>query len=327
MPRISVIVPVYKVEKYIHRCVDSILAQTFTDFELILVDDGSPDNCSAICDEYSSKDRRIRVIHQKNSGLSAARNVGIDWVFANSDSQWITFVDSDDWISQYYLDVLYRAAYESGALISVGNHCFVESEEHEHIESAVDAYWLVLPEDFKVQETRRFNFAWAKLYHRSCFENVRYPNGKNYEDVFTTYKLIFNCREIAVADVVIYYYFKNPDSITQSLWVPSELVILDGVQQQMQFYKDNSFTRAYEVEEKRLLWNYAYQIQRIRNSGLNWASKQSYLAPLKREMMRYIRNSNGRYTFANVRHCFEAAYPTAMGIYNHLAALYRRTKR
>ena len=98
MPQISVIVPVYKVEPYLRRCVDSILGQTFTDFELILVDDGSPDNCPAICDEYARKDTRVHVIHQENGGLSAARNAGIDWAFANSDSQWLTSVDSDEWV-------------------------------------------------------------------------------------------------------------------------------------------------------------------------------------------------------------------------------------
>ena len=92
---VSVIVPVYKVEKYIHRCVDSILAQSFRDFELILVDDGSPDNCGAICEEYAAKDSRIHVIHQANGGLSAARNTGIEWALAHSDSQWLTFIDRD----------------------------------------------------------------------------------------------------------------------------------------------------------------------------------------------------------------------------------------
>ena len=96
MPGISVIVPVYKVENFLHRCVDSILAQTFTDFELILVDDGSPDGCGEICDAYAREDSRIHVIHQKNGGLSAARNTGIDWVLENSDSRWLAFVDSDD---------------------------------------------------------------------------------------------------------------------------------------------------------------------------------------------------------------------------------------
>ena len=115
MATISVIVPVYKVEPYLHRCVDSILAQSFQDFELILVDDGSPDRCGVICDEYAQKDSRVRVIHQQNGGLSAARNAGIDLVLADSESQWLSFVDSDDWIHPLYLELLERAVRESGA--------------------------------------------------------------------------------------------------------------------------------------------------------------------------------------------------------------------
>ena len=102
MPKISVIVPVYKVEPYLHECVDSILAQTFTDFELILVDDGSSDNCGKICDEYAAKDSRIRVIHQENRGVSAARNAALD----AAKGEFIAFIDSDDVVNVYYLEVL-----------------------------------------------------------------------------------------------------------------------------------------------------------------------------------------------------------------------------
>ena len=109
MPEISVIVPVYNTEQYLHRCVDSILAQTFTDFELILVDDGSPDNSGAICDEYAGKDQRIHVIHQSNGGRGLVRNAALNWIQTNSDSKWIAFVDSDDWIHPQYLEVLFFA--------------------------------------------------------------------------------------------------------------------------------------------------------------------------------------------------------------------------
>ena len=106
MPRLSVIVPVYKVEKYIHKCVDSILNQTFTDFELILVDDGSPDNCGRICDEYAEKDSRVRVIHKKNGGVSDARNVGV----VESKGDYISFVDPDDWIETNALEQIWNKA-------------------------------------------------------------------------------------------------------------------------------------------------------------------------------------------------------------------------
>ena len=110
MPEISVIVPVYKVEQFLHRCVESILRQSFYNFELILVDDGSPDSCGDICDAYAAKDNRIHVIHQKNGGLSAARNSGIDYVMAHSDSHWLAFVDSDDWVHPDFLKILYSTA-------------------------------------------------------------------------------------------------------------------------------------------------------------------------------------------------------------------------
>ena len=110
MAVISVIVPVYKVEPFLRRCVDSILGQSFRDFDLILVDDGSPDSCPCICDEYEDQDPRVHVIHQKNGGLSAARNTGIQWALRNSDSQWLTFVDSDDWIHRDFLQLLLNAA-------------------------------------------------------------------------------------------------------------------------------------------------------------------------------------------------------------------------
>ena len=113
MSEISVIVPVYKVEQFSHRCVDSILHQSFTDFELILVDDGSPDQCGAICEAYAAGDARIHVIHQKNGGLSAARNTGIDYVMEHSKSHWLAFVDSDDWVHPDYLQMLYMTARET----------------------------------------------------------------------------------------------------------------------------------------------------------------------------------------------------------------------
>lgn len=115
MPEVSIIVPVYKVEPYLNKCVDSILAQTFTDFECILVDDGSPDSCGKICDEYVQKDSRVKVIHQENQGLSAARNSGLDM----ASGAWIVFVDSDDWIEPDAVEVLYRAALQNDADMAV----------------------------------------------------------------------------------------------------------------------------------------------------------------------------------------------------------------
>lgn len=129
MSLISVIVPVYKVEKYLPRCIDSILAQTFQNFEVILIDDGSPDHCPEICDEYAGKDDRITVIHQENGGLSAVRNAGINWAVAYSDSEWVTFVDSDDWIHPRMLEFLLNAAKVFDVNISMCHFVKTNGEE------------------------------------------------------------------------------------------------------------------------------------------------------------------------------------------------------
>ena len=324
---ISVIVPVYKVEPYLHRCVDSILAQTYKDFELILVDDGSPDKCGVICDEYASKDRRVVVIHLENGGLSAARNAGIDWAFENSDSDWLTFVDSDDWVTTDYLHTLLTAAQYAGTNISVGNHRYVDKYESKTDCDNTNTIKVMTPEEFIVGETRRYNFAWAKLYRKQCFNMVRYPNGKNFEDVFTTYKMLFACEKIAVVDKVIIFYFNNPESITRATWSPSELVILDGTKEQLMFYKKNGFQKAVEVTERRLLWNYTYQITRVSNSNLEQKEKNKYIKLLRREMINYIRNSSGKFNFNNSRECYIAAYPKIMAIYNYGAKLYRKIRK
>ena len=125
MPEISIIVPVYKVEPYIHRCIDSILAQTFTDFELILVDDGSPDNCGTICDEYAAKDDRIIVIHKENGGVSSARNTGLDI----ASGRYIMFCDSDDWTELFWLETLYKEAETHPDMCIVANMWSVTGEE------------------------------------------------------------------------------------------------------------------------------------------------------------------------------------------------------
>ena len=236
MPKISVVVPVYKVEDYLHRCVDSILNQSFRDFELILVDDGSPDNCGKICDEYGTRDSRIHVIHQENGGLSAARNAGIDWVFANSDSQWFTFVDSDDWVHPQMLEKLLLAAENRNTSISICGYGETAGENP-----------VVLPEDLEsvcmdpgwFYRNRFINatVAWGKLYRRELFETVRYPVGKLHEDEFVTYRLLLQCREVAVLAAPMYAYYVNPASITRKNWSPRKLHAWEAFEQQIAFFE------------------------------------------------------------------------------------------
>jgi len=215
-PLISIIVPIYKVEEYISSCVDSILRQTYKNLEIILVDDGSPDNCGSICDEYSLKDTRIKVIHKKNGGLSSARNVGIDI----AGGEYLGFVDSDDWIENDMYESLYNAIIEHKADISVCGRYIVtgnrmttisDSEKAEVFTRSQALAELVLDEYSGMK-----NFAWDKLYKKELFENVRYPEGKCYEDIFTTYKLFSKSNRIVDIKSPKYYYLMREDSICGS---------------------------------------------------------------------------------------------------------------
>lgn len=235
MPVISVIVPVYKVEKYINRCVDSILAQTFTDFELILIDDGSPDICGTICEEYAAKDSRIHVIHQKNGGLSAARNAGIDWAFANSDSKWLTFIDSDDWVHCRYLEVLYQAACRYDADISICGYEWTSGEDPVVEENKL-SFECWKTEEFFVQCHTNATVAWGKLYSKSSFLDIRYPVGRIHEDEFTTYKLLFKYPKVVATSVPLYAYFINPEGITKAQWNPKRLDNICAMEKQIAYF-------------------------------------------------------------------------------------------
>lgn len=243
MPKISVIVPVYKVEQFLHRCVDSILAQNFEDFELILVDDGSPDGCGGICDGYAREDSRVHAIHQKNGGLSAARNSGIDWAFAHSDSRWLAFVDSDDWVHPEFLQTLYETAEKTACKMSVcgffrtgGEGYTGELDKTVRVMSADDYYCGALHGGVTA-------VAWNKLYHKSLFKKLRYPIGKLHEDEFTTYQAMYQAGKVGVTPAPLYAYYQNPEGIMRSEWNPRRMHVLEAFEQQIAFARKTENSR------------------------------------------------------------------------------------
>ena len=284
MPLISVIVPVYKVEPYLVRCIDSILAQTFTDFELILIDDGSPDNCGKICDEYAEKDNRIQVIHKENGGLSSARNAGIDWAFSNSDSQWLTFIDSDDWVHPKYLELLLSGAISTNTDICVCEYKEIsELLDFENINNA--NIHTKSPEELFVNHHVTAVIAWCKLYKKSCFENIRFPLGKIHEDEYTTYKILFEKKHISYLKEPLYFYYTNSDSIVRSEWSPKRLDAIQAFHEQILFFEKNKYTSAAKIVKEILIWYISTQIDAVRNSGRYHA----YLCKLKKMLKSYIR--------------------------------------
>lgn len=236
MGSVGVIVPVYKVEPYLRRCLDSILGQSFSDFLLVLVDDGSPDNCGTICDEYARLDKRVHVIHQENAGLSAARNAGIDWCAANPQIEWLTFIDSDDWVHPLYLQTLIDAAEKSRTLVSACAYARTSGEELDV--SAMDiSFDKWNAKQFYTEKCTSATVAWAKLYRKHCFERMRYPLGRIHEDEFVTYQMLFQSKEVAYTPAPLYAYYVNPQSITGSGWSVKRLDAWEAFEQQLAYFQ------------------------------------------------------------------------------------------
>ncbi len=214
---ISIVVPVYNVEKYLNKCIESIINQSYSNLEIILVDDGSKDSSGIMCDSYILKDKRIKVIHKENGGLSDARNVGID----KAKGEYIVFIDSDDWIDEKMIEILYNIIKKNNSDISICDYFLAYNEEiqtqKEDIEiinlSNIEALKKIYDKDLGVCMI----VAWNKLYKRNLFkDDIRYPYGKIHEDEFTTYKLLYKAEKISYTKQKMYYYRQRENSITSS---------------------------------------------------------------------------------------------------------------
>lgn len=212
-PLVSVIVPCYNVEHYLPKCIDSILSQTYRNLEIWLVDDGSPDNCGTICDEYAQKDARIKVIHQQNRGLSDARNAALDVM----TGEYVVCVDSDDHISPTHVEGLYHLIEKYSAQVAVNSFCaFMENTEPYPAKKPNTD--IVLESGSKAVETMFYqelfdSSAWGKMYEAGLFDDVRYPSGLLFEDLPTTYRLLLKAEKVVFNDEQSYFYLLRSNSI------------------------------------------------------------------------------------------------------------------
>ena len=321
---ISVIVPVYKVEKYLDRCVESILAQTFTDFELILVDDGSPDNCPQMCDNWAKKDSRIVVIHQPNGGLSAARNAGIDWAFANSDSQWLTFIDSDDWIHPQTFERLYNAAVENNVSVSVCGYELTPGESP-YVDDKTFQAELREVEEFYINKNVNATVAWGKLYKKECFEELRYPVGKIHEDEFLTYKILFKYKTIAYIPAPLYAYFENTEGIMRTDWSPKRLASVEAIEEHINYFLDNCYNDAYLFACKRYIDNICMHLTKIENSKTSekFLKEKKFLIKKGRKAIRQYKKISS-FTIEENIWIYELLHPTRMRFYWYGKAIKRK---
>lgn len=236
-PLISIIVPIYKVEKYVEKCIETIINQTYKNLEIILVDDGSPDNCPQICDEYAKKDSRIIVIHQKNGGLSNARNSGLNI----AKGEFIGFVDGDDYIANDMYETLYNAIIDNDAQMSICNF-YIVNEKEEKMQNEIQTN---IKEDVKVfnhQEAMKEmlidknirGYVWTKLFKRECFELLRFPEGRNYEDIAVSIKCFEKTEKIVYINKQKYYYVQRENSIDH---IKSERNLRDAIEVSYERYK------------------------------------------------------------------------------------------
>ena len=214
-PLLSIVVPVYKVEPYLEKCVNSILAQTYSNLEIILIDDGSPDNCGKICDDFTQKDSRVFVIHKSNGGLSSARNAGIEI----AHGEYIGFVDSDDTIEPDMYEKLHHAIQRDKTDLAVCavNYVYEDGKILKKPGLGKDAIFHFPQAMVEMNLHRLFDMAtWSKLYHRNLFDGLRFPVGKLSEDYYVMFRILDRAQKISYVDATCYNYLQRKNSVTRS---------------------------------------------------------------------------------------------------------------
>ncbi len=260
---VSVIVPVYKAENYIERCIYSIVSQTYHNLEIILVDDGSPDRCPELCEQWADKDTRIRVIHQDNQGVSTARNTGISC----SSGNYIVMVDSDDYLSPDMVNTLYEALLRNNADLAV---CGYETGTQDTCQfETIESYRCDLITGIQALEriyidnyhALQYVAPWAKMYKRELFTGLQYPTGKIFEDIYVTHQLLFRCAKVAVVPYKLMYYFQHTDSIMHAPFHIRKIDYLEALKERIDFFHVNRLPElesiAYDEYLHALIWEYS----------------------------------------------------------------------
>lgn len=241
---ISVIVPVYNVEKYLCKCVDSVINQTYKNLEIILVDDGSPDSCGKICNKYANKDARVKVIHKENGGLSDARNIGID----AAKGEYLAFIDSDDYIAPEMIETLYNYISRDGSDMALCNFTYVDEKfieiKDRNSDSPIQNELISGEEALKKLTERKswyYVVAWNKLYKRCLFEKIKFPKGKVNEDEFVVHHIFYKCNTISCVKNSFYFYVQREGSIMSAASKLKKMDAVEAFYDRVIFASENGF--------------------------------------------------------------------------------------
>ncbi len=312
MPTITVITPVYKVEQYLDRCVESILAQTFTDFELILVDDGSPDKCPQMCDEWAKKDARIRVIHQENQGQAVARNNALDV----AQGEYISFVDSDDYVHPRYLEILLNNAKRKNAQVSVCSYKRTpKSDDYDSPEGGCVSYngKQYVQKGLVGEIPCGVWILCDKLFKKECWDNVRLPVGRINEDNATVYKILYQCETVVATDAVLYYYFENQNSTVLQSFKPKHLDWLLVPQEMIEYFTKHNDQILVDKCNKMYLSSLEDMLKKVRT----YLNDKDIERELYLKLKNQYKSEKKKYPITVKTHpsLFEALYPKRMQIY------------
>ena len=327
MPTISIIVPIYNVENYLSRCIDSILTQTFTDFELIMVDDGSTDQSIEICYASACLDDRIRVLHQDNQGQAAARNVALDWIFENSSSEWIAFVDADDWIHPQFLEILLKNAVKTKASVSLCGFVEIEDESTDNVllnqESSKSYCGRDFVYDSLKNEGRGVWVLCDKLWRRDLWNSVRLPVGRIYEDNATVYKILYSVERVVTTDTILYYYYQNPSSTMHAEFSIRKLDWPLVLKEMTEFFHEKEEPELANISLRRyfntLLWYYESVVD-IDNQDLTLKVKRELRLAAK-EL-----NKKEKITIRSYPYYFKIVYPLYSKCYWKTTTLLRKVR-
>lgn len=274
---ISVIIPVYNVQEYLIKCIESVINQTYENLEIIIVDDGSTDKSTEICDKVKKNDSRIRVIHKENGGLSDARNVGID----NANGEYISFIDSDDYVDNNYIELLYNAIKQYDADMSIASHRVIY--EKNIIDRSTGKEFCAEPIEILkmlLYDNGIDTSAWGKLYKKSLFNEIRFPKGRFFEDSATTYMLIDKSKKIGVCSKPIYNYVIRNNSISNETFSEKKMDLIVSTEEMTNYIK-NKYPELEKACNRRLMYAYLSTLTQLAKSKVK--NKK-----IQKKLMKYI---------------------------------------